>query len=139
LLAISPVNPSLGVLFPVSLSDFGVSNRPNPQEPFLSYDNLFYPSEKSPLDCPQYPFAGGYLDIYGIMFKLANGDSVDVWSNGVQPGISLNDGATVVDGSTAIIDSQSGGLAGSVPEPGSCLLLAAGLVGSLVVRKRFAD
>ena len=73
------------------------------------------------------------------MFKLANGDSVDVWSNGVQPGISLNDGATVVDGSTAIIDSQSGGLAGSVPEPGSCLLLAAGLVGSLVVRKRFAD
>src|ERR1700733_4807110 len=59
----------------------------------FSYDNLLYPGGNSPAVCPPpvfpdpeppYPFGGGLLDIYGLLFN-AGGYSVDVWSNGVLP------------------------------------------------------
>lgn len=52
-----------------------------------SYDNLFY-ANGSPLVCPPeppdpYTFHGGFLDIFGAMFALDNGDVLALWSDGV--------------------------------------------------------
>src|SRR5208337_5514896 len=49
----------------------------------LSYDNLYYPGG-SPEVCTGYSY-GGYLDNYGILFTLANGDVLDVYSDGNTP------------------------------------------------------
>jgi hypothetical protein len=51
-----------------------------------SYDNLYYADGQSTVVCSDYPFSGGYLDIYGVAFTLKNGAFVNVWSNGVLPG-----------------------------------------------------
>jgi hypothetical protein len=48
---------------------------------FLTYDNLFYPGG-SPQTASDYPFHGGFLDIYGLMFDIGGGMVVDFWSNG---------------------------------------------------------
>ena len=61
-----------------------------PMDPTVSYDNLFYVNGSSPQTCslPGLPPAlppgnyGGYFDNYGVMFTLANGDYVDLYSNG---------------------------------------------------------
>ena len=57
--------------------------------PTVSYDNLFYvngspqtctiPSPPSTLPPGNY---GGFFDNYGVMLTLANGDLVDLYSNG---------------------------------------------------------
>lgn len=99
----------------------------------ISYDNLYYPGG-SPITCPGYPGAGGFLDIYGVLFTLANGDKVDYWSNGTFPGgPPLSYGIAVMNSSMNVIDYQA-----SVPEPGSLCLLATGLLGALACRMRFA-
>jgi hypothetical protein len=51
----------------------------------LSYDNLFYPDGLSPLVCVDYPFAGGVLDSYGVVFDVAGGYTAELWSDGVLP------------------------------------------------------
>ncbi len=60
--------------------------------PPASYDNILYPHNNSPVVCDPmfYPYHGGMLDIYGLMFTLnlqggGNG-LVNLWSNG-----NLND------------------------------------------------
>ena len=121
----------------MSLSFFTVVNPP-PGDAAISYDNLFYPGG-SPNTCPGYPGLGGYLDIYGVMFTLKNGDVVDFWSNGAIPGVApLDYGVAVVNSSDSVVDFQAGGLSMAVPEPGSLGLLAIGLLGALVCRRRFA-
>ena len=45
-----------------------------------------------------YPFAGGLFDIYGMVFTIDGGNSVNFWSNGAVPGQGLNYGAAVTDG-----------------------------------------
>ena len=53
----------------------------------MSYDNLFYAGGNAPITCIGVP-AGGFFDDYGVMFTLANGDLVDLYSNGVAgPGV----------------------------------------------------
>src|SRR5579875_1310757 len=47
---------------------------PGGSAPGLSYDDLFYPAG-SPQTATDYPFHGGVLDIYGIVFTLADGDA----------------------------------------------------------------
>ena len=55
---------------------------PAPNNGFLSYDNLFYPGG-SPQTASDYPFRGGCLDIYGLMFSIGGGRVVNTfWSNG---------------------------------------------------------
>ena len=56
----------------------------------LSYDNTYYPGG-SWVVCLDYPFSGGVLDVYGVAFTIANGDAVDLWSNGVVPGATSAD------------------------------------------------
>ena len=79
IVAIAP-GPYQGTPFPASLTVLTTTGL----ESSISYDNLFYPGG-SPVTCATYPGAGGFLDIYGVLFTLANGDSVDLWSTGTFP------------------------------------------------------
>ncbi len=137
LVPISPVNPPQGAPFPMSLSLFNVVNPP-PGDSAISYDNLYYPGG-SPITCVGYLGFGGFLDIYGVMFTLGNGDVVDLWSNGAIPGgPPLNYGVAVIDPMNTVLDFQVGGLR-AVPEPGSLCLLATGVLGGLAWRRRSAE
>jgi hypothetical protein len=115
----------------------------------FSYDNLFYPSGNSPAVCPPpgpgdpeppYPFGGGFLDIYGLLFTVQGGYDVDLWSNGNIPG-GLTYGAgdsrngTVLNTHGEPFSGTSVDLVAS-PEPSSWLLLGTGLGGLLIVLKR---
>lgn len=115
-----------------------------------SYDNLFYVNG-SPVVCPPgtahpngYPFSGGFLDVYGVMFELDNGNLVGLWSDGVvPPGFSGTPGGltyglsvlTPTDSGYSISSSQFAGAMASVPEPKFMWLFGAVLLGLFAWRR----
>ena len=138
-----------GEILPNSFSWIYTTTGPN------SYDNLFY-ANGSPLVCPPttaggalgYPFSGGFLDIYGVMLTLQNGDVVGLWSDGVTaPGAfgptwqgGLTYGLDLFTpssqaGTYVLSESQFDGVSASVPEPSPLWLLGAGVLGLLAWRR----
>jgi hypothetical protein len=114
-----------------------------PMDPTVSYDNLFYVNG-SPQTCtiPSPPAAlppgnyGGNFDNYGVMLILANGDYVDLYSNGdiqaTQQGaepVTLPPYGVVViqDGVPDYTNAQS--LTFSTPEPSTWAMMILGFAG----------
>jgi hypothetical protein len=124
--ALVPVNhatpESTNLLAPHDFSKFSVAS--GTAHGSLSYDNLFWPGG-SPQTATSYPPHGGFLDIYGLLFGISNGDVVNFWSDGVTTGTTPAYGVTVATSAT-VLDSNFNGV--NVPEPGSFALLGAGLV-----------
>lgn len=98
--------------------------------PGYSYDDLFYPAG-SPQTASDYPAHGGYFDVYGLMFTIAGGDAVNLWSNG-DKGLGVRYGAVITDGHSPGIH-VSGVL---VSEPRSLALFSTGLLGALAWHRR---
>jgi PEP-CTERM motif len=124
--------------FATSLSYFPASDLPPATGGSLSYDNLIYPSDAGAPDTCFDGITGGFLDVFGALFTLANGDTVDLWSNGGGPNSSDIYGASVVDASDTALDYVSAGVTMSLPEPGSLWLLGTGLIGVLAWRRKAA-
>ena len=135
----SPANPeTMNLLAPHSFGFFTVTHGvPVPGSapaPGFSYDNLYYPGG-SPQTASDYPFSGGYFDIYGLVFHTASGKSVNLWSNGVFGG-TADYGVGVTDG-TDVLDYVSGGVVlTAVPEPTAWPVAAGALLATAAIVRR---
>jgi hypothetical protein len=101
----NPANPEHdNLLAPRSFGFHPIGNgiqTPGGVAPGFSYDNLVYPGG-SPQVASDYPFHGGFLDIYGVVFNTESGKSVNLWSNGdfgggPVYGVGVTDGLVVLD------------------------------------------
>jgi hypothetical protein len=111
-----------------------------------SYDNLYYPSGSPAICVADYPFSGGVLDIFGVLFNVNDAGTtytVDLWSNGVVPGAGLLYGVSVAQGTTVINDGLNGSgvnissfTATVTPEPGYLFVVGVGLLGLIAFRIR---
>jgi hypothetical protein len=135
LIPISPANErdtTFDPLVPTSLSFIDYAKEATPGSA-LSYNNLAFP-DGSPIDCA-FPFTGTFLDVFGVAFTIAGGDTVVVWGDGDYLGGPLTYGVGITDG-TNELDYQFSGVSASVPEPASVGLLGAGLLGLLAWRRK---
>jgi hypothetical protein len=91
----------------------------------VSYDNLFYAGANAPITCIGVP-PGGYIDDYGVLFTLANGDLVDLYSNGGNgPGVY----GVVVWADGAGDYTSAGGLSLTAPEASTWSMMVLGFAG----------
>jgi hypothetical protein len=110
----------------------------------LTYSNLFYPGG-APDTCND-GLLGGYLDVFGMLLTLNNGDDVEVWSDSGGPNNSAIYGIAVA-GPVSVdetevetaLDYIGGGLTMTVPEPASILLLGTAMLGALGFSQRSRD
>jgi hypothetical protein len=145
--AINPITPLPAGILATDFSRFATQNVPPESSggtpgTSLSYDNMFYPNG-SPVVCTDYPFSGGFLDVYGVLFNLSNGQVAGIWSNGIQPQVGLDYGAAVADATNTY--DYVGGLSfdaapvRAVPLPAAAwmgLSTLGGLAGISLLRKR---
>jgi len=132
--------------FATSLSRIPVQGSllPGDDNNSLTYSNLLYPGG-APDTCFD-GITGGFLDVFGMLLTLNNGDVADVWSNGGGPNDSDIYGAAVAEssvvGNTTIytaIDYVGSGVTMNTPEPGSFWLLGTALLGALGLTRRRSD
>ncbi|WP_341678866.1 PEP-CTERM sorting domain-containing protein [Niveibacterium sp. SC-1] len=130
ILGLVPINHATpepaNLLAPNDFSRFFVAN--GTDHGFLSYDNLFWPGG-SPQTASDYPFHGGFLDIYGLLFDIGDGKVVNLWSDGGFDGNGpgpLTYGVAVATADTAL-DYVFMGVDAALPEPSSYALVLAGL------------
>ena len=102
----------------------------------LSFDNLFYPGG-SPPTSTDYQIHGGFLDIYGLLFDIGGGRSVNIWSNGdfTMTGQGPIDYGVAVVTTASAMDYVEGGVS-ITPEPSALALLATAVLGMLWVWRR---
>jgi hypothetical protein len=105
---------------------FGVLSDENlyPGESYymLSYDNLYWPGGAPTTAWVGYPFGGGPLDVYGLMFTVEGGYTVNLWSN-TDSAIGYVVLLGKDNGNTIAVD------AGSAPEPSTWAMMALGFAG----------
>jgi len=108
---------------------------------YFTYNNLFFPNG-SPIDC-NFPFAGTFVDVFGVAFTLAGGYVADLWGDGDFP--VPNSGTQTygfrIEQGTHELDNQFAGINGvaAVPEPAAWTFLLAGFsVLGLGLRRRRA-
>ena len=128
----TPLDPENIGVAPNDFSQFAVgSGLPPISMGFITYDNLFWPGGASQTAF-NYPGAGNFLDIYGLMFSIGGGAVVDLFSNGV--GFGNNPGDTnvfgvVVANADTVLDSVPNGVVAGTPEPSTWAMMVLGFVG----------
>jgi hypothetical protein len=130
------------LLAPANFSRFPVAEGTSPiSNGYMSYDNLLW-LNGSPQTASDYPGAGGYLDIYGLLFRIGNGRVVNLWSNGTSPvfgnpPITYGAHVATVD---EMLHRDAVVSVSAVPEPATTALLLAGIgiVGAAVRRRAAA-
>ncbi|TAN04781.1 MAG: PEP-CTERM sorting domain-containing protein [Rhodanobacteraceae bacterium] len=130
--------------FPASFSQLAASGTSAQDNGVITYDDLFY-ADGSPQTCWDYPFFGGFLDPYGVMFSLSNGGFLDLWSFGVVPPDFFGPGSGGLTYGMAVLELTSdGGYAvlpgppfatASVPEPDLLWLFGAAMLGLFAWRR----
>ncbi len=113
------------LLAPRNFSRFSVAEGTSPiSNGYISYDNLLWLGG-SPQTASDYPFSGGLLDIYGLLFRIGSGRVVNLWSNGDFGGGPVY-GAHVATVDEMLVKDAAVSVT-AVPEPASVALLLAGL------------
>lgn len=137
LVPISPTPPldPLNVQAPNDFSQFAVATGlPSVNDGFLTYDNLFWPGG-APVTAPDFDGAGGFLDIYGLMFSIGGtapvGTVVDLFDNGVSASTGEDLGGFGVAVATAemSLDYVAGDVTATAPEPSTWAMMILGFAG----------
>jgi hypothetical protein len=127
-----PSTPELtNLLAPNDFSKFAVaSGLPAMSNGFVTYDNLFWPGG-APATASDFDGAGGFLDIYGLMFTIGGGTVVDLFNNGVGAITHIPYGGfgVVVATSSTALDYVGGGVTASTPEPSTWAMMVLGFAG----------
>ncbi len=132
LIPVNNATPEVGNdLAPHDFSRFAVaSGLPAVNNGFLTYDNLFWPGGAPPT-ASDFDGAGGFLDIYGLMFSIGGGIVVDLFDNGVSPTTGADYGGygVGVANSDMALDYVAGGVSASTPEPSTWAMMLLGFTG----------
>ena len=138
LVPISPTSPldPLNVQAPKDFSQFPVAaGLPSENNGFLTYDNLFWPGG-APVTAPDFDGAGGFLDIYGLLFKIGGtapvGAVVDLFDNGVSASgedLGVSGFGVAVATAGMSLDYVPGDVTATAPESSTWAMMILGFAG----------